>query len=102
MRVRKLQNSSPVGTQLADREERRRQYAVPPLRRLLSIRRGATTGADREVSGEGQRKALQLGKGALLILLALAALLVVWLVSLWLIHSPSPAGAFWYDRLPHL
>jgi hypothetical protein len=102
MRMRKPQDCSPVGNQLADREERRRENDVPPLRRLLSIRRGATTGTEQEVSGQGHRKALQLGKGALVLLVALAALLVIWLVSLWLIHSPSPAGAFWRDRLPHL
>jgi hypothetical protein len=94
------QDPSPTGAQLADSDERRRQFNLPPLRRLLSIRRSETTGADREFPG--QRKALQLGKGALLLLVALAALLVVWLASLWLIHAPTPAGAFWHDRLPHL
>jgi hypothetical protein len=94
------QDHSPVGAQLADSEERRRRFSVQPLRRLLSIKRGARTGADREYPG--QRKALQLGKGAFLIVLALVALLLLGMVSLWLIHSPTPAGRFWSHRLPHL
>jgi hypothetical protein len=95
-----VEDPSPVGAQLADSEERRRRFCVQPLRRLFRVGGRVTAGADREFPG--QRKALQLGKGAFLIVLALAALLVLGMVSLWLIHSPTPAGRFWSHRLPHL
>jgi hypothetical protein len=99
-----VQEPSRPGARLADKEERQRQFDLPPLRWLLPIRRGATTGAHWEYPGEGpeQRKALHLGKCAFLLFLALAALLVAWVASLWLIHSPTPAGGFWSGRLPHM
>jgi Flp pilus assembly protein TadB len=99
-----LQGPSPVGARLADGEERRRRFSVQPLRRLFRDGRRVTAGADRQIPREesAQRRAARWGRGESLIVLVLVALLVLWMVSLWLIHSPTPAGAFWHDHLPHL
>jgi hypothetical protein len=104
MPVSELQGPSPVGARLADSEERRRRFAVQPLRRLFRVGGRVTAGADRELPGEepGQRRACQLGRGAFVVFVVLAALLVLAVVALWLVYSPTPAGAFWHDRLPHL
>jgi hypothetical protein len=104
MPVSELQEPSPVGARLADSEERRRRFTVQPLRRLFRVGRRVTAGADRQIPREesGQRSAARWGRGAALIVLVLAALLFLGMVSLWLIHSPTPAGGFWSDRLPHL
>jgi len=103
MSVSKSQERGPVGARLADSEERQRGFTAQPLR-LFRERGRVTAGADRELPGRkpGQRKVTLWGRGTFLILLALAALLLLGLVSLWLIHSPTPAGAFWSHRLPHL
>jgi hypothetical protein len=104
MSVPELQEPSPVGARLADNEECRRQFTHPPLRRLFRVGGRVTAGANRELPGEGpgQRRAARWGRGTCVIVLALAALLLLGMVSLWLIDSPTPAGAFWHDRLPHL
>jgi hypothetical protein len=97
-----LQNPSPPGARLADSEEQRRHFTLPPLRRLFPM--GRSGSAHREFAEERreQNRALQLGRGAFLLFLALAALLILAVVLLWLVNSPSPAGVFWSHRLPRL
>jgi hypothetical protein len=91
MPVSELPEPSPVGARLADSEERRRRFTVQPLRRLFRVGGRVTAGADRQIPREepGQGIAAQWGRGAFLIVLALAVLLLLGMVSLWLIHSPT-------------
>lgn len=73
---------SRPGARLADREEQRRKFCLPPLRRLLPKGRYGATGAEQE--GPEQKGAWKLRRGAFVLFLVSAALLALVMTWNWL------------------